>query len=90
VYNTTTIQGQQQIRNSELASRRKNSSDSVNPKDEEDSFIKKDKFLNHPLLTAMKDLIMKPDHAHVGDKPIGFGFYHKRMQKNIKNSLVYK
>jgi len=89
VYNTTTIQGQQQIRNSELASRRKNSSDSVTPKDKEDSFIKKDKFLNHPLLTPMKDLIMKPDHAHVGDKPISFGFYNKRMQNNIKNSLAY-
>ena len=39
----------------------------------------------------MKDLIMKPDHAHVGDKPISINFYLKRLnnlKRHINNTQV--
>jgi len=96
VYNTTTIQGQQQIRNNDSASKRKNSSDSLGPDQEpykstqnDESFLsRKDKFLNHPLLTPMKDLLTKPDLANVGDKPISLNFYLKRLNNSKIRSLA--
>lgn len=37
----------------------------------------------------MKDLIMKPDHAHVGDKPISINFYLKRLNNSkIRSSPI--
>jgi hypothetical protein len=97
VYNTTTIQGQQQIRNNDSSSKRKNSSDSQGPGQEsyksaqkDESFLtRKDKFLNHPLLTPMKDLLTKPESAYIGEKPIGLNFYIKRLNNKSKNSLIY-
>jgi len=99
VYNTTTIQGQQQIRNNDSASKRKNSSDSLGPDQEPyksaqnvESFLsRKDKFLNHPLLTPMKDLLTKPESAYIGEKPIGLNFYLKRLnnlKRHVNNTQV--